>query len=82
MSAGASRGKEAGHRDALAELTCELMTPPNRDYAGGTPFIGETCPDCRHALRNGTEPIHSTSSFEAPQLAALPRSSASLFIKS
>lgn len=38
MFAGAYGGKEVGHRDALAELTCALMVPPGRGCnGGGTP---------------------------------------------
>lgn len=37
MFAGASGGKEVGHRDALAELTFALMAPPGRGCKGWHP---------------------------------------------
>lgn len=37
MLAGAYGDKEVGHWDALAELTCALMAPPDRGCKGGHP---------------------------------------------
>ena len=64
----------------LLVLMCGWMVLPIRLYAGA-PSIGNTCHVRRHALRNRAEKICSASSFEAPQLAAPPRSSASLLIQ-